>query len=189
MWFTEYLKSKLSRNELSESEKAELQKMQKEKIEIERKTKKDYEQKELEVNIEKQWAKLDLETLQYFVEQWVLTKKTLKDIKETNFLNEKIIKEMISKIDKIQEINNKKNILPSELLITENEYKQAIQNWEKRKQLLIKLDQSLTYLHQYSNKWDKFWLWLFTFFSLLDKNLIKIQENTIDIKNSLISIK
>jgi hypothetical protein len=33
---------------------------------------------------------------------------------------------MIKKIDKIKEINNKKNILPAKLLITENEYKQAI---------------------------------------------------------------
>jgi hypothetical protein len=59
---------------------------------------------------------------------------------------------MIEKIDKIQEVNNKKKILPPELLITEDEYKQAIPDSQKRKNLLTKLDQSLNYLHQYSSQ-------------------------------------
>jgi hypothetical protein len=55
-----------------------------------------------------------------------------------------------------------------------------------RVQLLTKLDSSLTLLANKINPDSAMWLNLFSWFlTVLDKNLIIVQENTIDIKENL----
>ncbi len=96
----------------------------------------------------------------------------------------------VSKIfEKIDEIGNNPKIdlyLPLKLRITKEEYLQALKDTQKRDDLLKKIDKVLWVLAQHisSANWDRLGIFS-SFLWLLDRNLVIIQENTIDIKNSL----
>lgn len=127
----------------------------------------------------------------------------LRDLLESNLLSEddfNIIEDIVndteidefavSKIfEKIDEIWNNPKIdlyLPLKLRITKEEYLQALKDKQKRDDLLKKLDNVLWVLAQHinSSNWDRLGIFS-SFLWLLDRNLVIIQENIIDIKNSL----
>ena len=103
---------------------------------------------------------------------------------------DEITGEMIEEIlEKINEIENTEDIdkyLPKESRITSEEYKRALTNDVFRVQIITKLDAALTILSTQVS-WDaSAWLNLFSgYMAMLDKKLVKIQENHIDIKESL----
>jgi len=99
------------------------------------------------------------------------------------------IEEIFTKIDEIEEIKDIDKYLPKENRISKEEYTKAIYDDIFRIQTLIKIKTALAILSTQINPENWFWINIFKWFLLvLDKNLIKIQENHIDIKNSLESI-
>ena len=146
--------------------------------------------KEKKVLLEKIDKEKKLTYLKSLVERWLINITTAEHIVEWQKLDNAQIKEIFEKMDEIEEIQDIENILPKQLRISKDEYIKALEDTIFRQDILIKLDDSLSYLYNSSNKFP---LWIINFFSWLmrsldknHKNTIKVQENTIDIKRSLV---
>lgn len=124
--------------------------------------------------------------LKELVQRWVITKETADKVNSGIDIDEKIINEIFKKIDEIEEIKNIDKYLPKELRISHEDYIKAIHDDIFRIQMLTKLNSALTLLSRQINPDSAMWLNLFSWFlTVLDKNLIIVQENTIDVKDSL----
>lgn len=127
--------------------------------------------------------------LKELVEKWVISKDTVDKVIEWKDISEDEIKEIFEKIDEIEELKDVDKYLPENLRITKEDYLKAVNNDIFRVQIITKIDSALTLLSNQANPDSAMWLNLFSgFLAVLDKNLIKIQENTIDVKDSLKSI-
>ena len=131
----------------------------------------------------------ELNKLKTLLEEWKLdesTKQLIEKIVESDSISAEEIQEIFDKIDEIENDDNISKYLPQEFRITKDEYKKSLTSDIVRLQTLIKLSTALTILSNQINPDSSMWLNLFSgFIAVLDKNLIKIQENNIDIKNSL----
>ncbi len=131
-------------------------------------------------------AEEDLMNLKELVEKGVITKETAKKVVEGEGIDEDTVKEIFEKIDGMEEIKDIDDYLPADLRITKEEYQKAIQDDVFRVQTITKLNSALTLLASKINPESAMGLNLFSWFlTVLDKNLILIQENTIDVKESL----
>lgn len=114
----------------------------------------------------------DMKLIKKAIEWWDITKEEIEDI--------------LNKIEEIESNEKVDKYLPKEFRITAEDYKQSLVNWVKRLQIITKLDTSLTILAKQINPESSMWLNLFSWYmAILDKNLVKIQENTIDTSDSL----
>jgi len=177
---------------LKESDKKKKEISEKQKLKIEKwvsslKELKEKEKKEEEK--EKQWLEENMDEILNLVDKWIISKETAKNIVEGKDIDEDTVKEIFDKIDDIEDIKDIDDILPPELRITKEQYIKALDDDIFRVKILTKIDSSLTLL---SNKitWDNISsVNLFSWFlTVLDKNLVKVQENTIDIKDCLKNI-
>lgn len=156
---------------------------------------KEEEKKHLEFIATKEKINVEIETeekiwnLKELLEYWVISSETAdKIISEINISNEEIAK-IFEKINEIEDVKDVDKYLPKELRITHEQYVKALSDDIYRVQTITKLNSALTLLANQINPDSFTWLNLFSgFITILDKNLIKIQENTIDIKNELIEI-
>jgi hypothetical protein len=124
--------------------------------------------------------------LKELIESWVITKHTAEKVINNQNIDEDLIKEIFDKIDELEEIKNINNYIPEELRISKEDYLKALTDNIFRTQVITKLDSSLTLIANKINPDSTMWLNLFSgFLTILDKNLIIVQENTIDIKNNL----
>lgn len=131
-------------------------------------------------------AEKNIFSLKDLVEKWILTQDTADKVLNNEGISEDDIKEIFNKIDEMEEIKDIDSYLPTELRITSDEYFKALNDDIFRVQTLTKLDSALTLLANKINPDSAMWLNLFSWFlTVLDKNLIKVQENTIDVKDSL----
>ncbi len=127
--------------------------------------------------------------LKELVEKWVISKETVDKVISWKDISEEEIKEIFEKIDEIEELKDVDNYLPQNLRITKEDYLKAVNDDIFRVQTITKIDSALTLLSNQANPDSAMGLNLFSWFlAILDKNLIKIQENTIDVKDSLKSI-
>jgi len=159
------------------------------KLEIAKNLEFSKEKKKLLEKIDKEKKLTYLKSL---VERGLINITTAEHIVEWGTLDNVQIKEIFEKIDEIDEIQNIDHILPKKLRISKDDYIKALEDTTFRKQILVKLDNALIYLFNSSNKSP---FWIMNFFSWLihsldnsHKNTIKIQENTIDIKRSLVKV-
>ena len=126
--------------------------------------------------------------LKELIEKWIINKQTAENIIKWNNIENSIIKEIFNKIDKIEDIKNIKNYIPDNLRINKNDYLKALNDGSFRNDIIKRLDKSLIILSNKINPDSIFWINLLSWvLTILDKNLILIQENTIDIKNSLVN--
>lgn len=131
----------------------------------------------------------DLFKLKDLIEQWKLDNDTIKlaeklDIWEN--ITDKEVKEVFDKIDQIEDIDDIDKYLPKDIRITKDEYRRAISDDIYRVQIITKLNTALTILATQINPDSTLGLNLFSgFLTILDKNLITIQETHIDIRDSL----
>lgn len=131
-------------------------------------------------------AEEEISHLKNLVKKWLISKENAEKIKLWKEIDEEIIKEIFKKIDEIEDIKNIDNYLPKQLRITHEEYFKALHDEIFRVQMITKLDSALTILSNQINPDSSMWINLFTWFlTVLDKNLVLIQENTIDIKDNL----
>lgn len=118
--------------------------------------------------------------------KWIISKETAKKIANWESIDDKIIKEIFEKIDQIEEAKNIDKYLPKDLRITKDEYIKALNDDIFRVQIITKLDTALTILANHISSDSSLWINLFSWFlTMLDKNLILIHDNTIDIKDNL----
>jgi len=128
----------------------------------------------------------DLNKLKDLVDKGIITKETAEKVIEGEDIWEEVIKEIFDKIDQMEDIKDIDNYLPQELRITKEDYSKAMTDDIFRVQMITKLDSALTLLANKINPDSAVWLNLFSgFLTVLDKNLILVQENTIDVKDSL----
>ena len=131
-------------------------------------------------------AEEDLANLKELVEKGIITKDIAEQIIDWEDIGEEAIKEIFEKIDQIDEIKDIDKYIPEELRVTKEDYSKALSDDIFRVQLITRLDSSLTLLANKINPDSAMWLNLFSgFLTVLDKNLIIVQENTIDIKENL----
>lgn len=96
------------------------------------------------------------------------------------------IEMIFEKINEIEDVKNIDDILPKELRVNRDEYVAALKDEEVRVKLLTKIDASLGHLYQIAHPNDFSIVDFFShFIGALNRNLVKVQENTIDIKRSL----
>ena len=93
---------------------------------------------------------------------------------------------IFTKMDEIENIPKIESILPLAMRLTKDEYAQALESTDARTTALSKLDLALQYLYDSTHS-DVFspMSFFFSTFLMLSKNLVKVQEATIDIKRSL----
>lgn len=167
----------------------------KKKIQDEKENNKKWKKEIIEYNKKKEIIKNEIETdenlfkLRDLIDDWNLDIETLK-IAEKVSLWEKIteleIKEIFKKIDEIESMEDVDKYLPKDNRITKDQYLLAVNNDIYRIKTITQLNVTLTILSNQINPDSIYWLNLFSgFLTILDKNLISIQENHIDIKKSL----
>lgn len=165
-----------------------------------KKEKKDEEKKkEIEKIIyyekKKEKIKISIEVDSELLKLKELIKDKSFDIETSKIANKVINKENINSddiqtiFDKIDIIENNDKIdkyIPKDFRITKEEYKKAIYDQTFRKSVILKLNMALSILSNHIKQEWNLSLNLFSWFLItLDINLVYIQENHIDIKNSL----
>ncbi len=177
---------KLAEEEKKKKEKSEKQKKDEMQKIIEQ------EKKKKEVREKKENSEV-LHKLEEMLEDWELSQDEIKELRELVDkvdISEDEIEEILEKIEEIEQTENIDKYLPKDFRITAEEYKQSLVNNVKRLQTLTKLNTALTILWNQANPDSVLWINLFSgYLNILDKKLIKIQENNIDVKNSLESIE
>lgn len=170
-----------------ESEKKSKEKSEKEKT-LKRKRKIELSKK-LEINKNSEKSEKELNQLKSLLDNWNLdssTQNLIEKVIDSDIIWEEEIQEIFEKIDEIENNNEVSTYLPEEYRITKDEYIKSLTDDIVRTKILVKLNTALTILSNYAVPDSSMWLNLFSgFIAVLDKNLIKIQENNIDIKNSL----
>ncbi len=145
---------------------------------------------EFKLQKEKIWVEIEVEQeifqLKEMVDSWMISWDIANKILSWEQITSEEIKEIFDKIDEIEDIKNVDDYLPRSLRITREEYIKAVKNDIFREKTITKLNTSLVLLSNKINPDSAVWLNLFSWFvTVLDKNLIRVQENTIDIKNWL----
>ncbi len=169
---------------LNEEEKKKNKLTEKEKLDnIKKKNEHKKIKEKILVEIEAENKIFDLKEL---VEKWIISKETAKKVTSWENIDEEIINEIFKKIDEMEEIKDIDKYLPPNLRISHEEYLKALHDDIFRVQTLTKLDSALIILSRQISPNSSMWVNLFSWFlSVLDKNLITVQEHTIDVKNSL----
>ncbi len=165
---------------------------EKKKKKIDEKEKSEFQQKQVEHKKMKEYIETETETeenlhkLHDLVEEGVLTKEQAEHIADGEELTQDDVREIFDKIDEMEELKDVDKYLPAKLRITKDDYYRAMTDDIFRVQTLIKLDTALTIIWQQivpdSSAWVNLFSWLLT---MLDKNLVLLQENTIDVKQNL----
>ncbi len=134
-----------------------------------------------------------LNKLEDMLEEWELSEQdlnTIKNIVEKADITEDEIEDILEKIEEIEKTEDVDKYLPQEFRITSEDYKQSLTDDIKRLQTITKLDAWLTILAQHIAPDASMGLNLFSWYmAILDKKLVMLQENTIDVKDSLKSIE
>lgn len=135
--------------------------------------------------IDKIDAQKELTYLKSLVERWLISVNVAKNIIEWKDLNNSQIEEILEKIDEIEEIKDVDKVLPKELRITKEEYLAALWDTESRQQAMKKLHWALDYIYHTVHPEDVWIVDISWIILLLNQNLVKVQDRTIDIKRNL----
>lgn len=101
-------------------------------------------------------------------------------------LDHKDIEEIFEKIDEIEAISNIDEYLPKDMRVTKEEYAAATHDDTELARVENKIHAALSYLSQISAPQTGGSINLFSWFlTMLDKNLITIQEHHIDMQDAL----
>ena len=164
----------------------------KKKKELEEKEVAEFQQKQVEHQKMKEYIETETQTeenlhkLHDLVDEWVLTKQQAEHIADWEELTQDDVQEIFEKIDQMEDLKDVDKYLPAELRITKEDYSKAMTDDIFRVQTITKLNTALTVIWQQIVPDSSAWVNLFSWFlSVLDKNLVLLQENTIDVKDNL----
>lgn len=167
-------KKRIKKKELSDEEKKRI---------ISEEKRKEYIQTENETS-------KNLDHLRNLLEHHQIDESTIalvQKIASDSHIDSDEMNEILDLIDSITENKNIVKYLPNDLIVSKDEYIQALHNDEKKKQTLTKLNSALWVLARHINPSDRVWISLIGWLTmLLDKNLVVIQEAHIDLRNTLI---
>lgn len=156
---------------------------QEEKQEVKKQN--EFQKTKEKINIEIH-AEEDLLDLKELVLQGVISTESAKNMVDGNALEDDIIQEIFNKIDEIEDISDIDKYLPVDLRISKQDYASALEDPIFRVQTITKLESALVILAKQISPDTISGMNLFSWFlSVLDKNLVTIQENTIDVKENL----
>lgn len=128
----------------------------------------------------------DLWNLRDLLEKHVIDDVLIKKVIQEAELNHKDIEEIFEKIDEIEAIDSIDDYLPKDMRVSKEEYTAATHDDTELSRVEDKIHTALTHLSQSSAPQTGWSINLFTWFmTMLDKNLITIQEHHIDMKDSL----
>ena len=135
-------------------------------------------------------ANEELTNLKDLIEKWVVTQKTVdtaKKVANDPWVDSQETQDILRKIDDIQENEYMKMYIPNSLFISQDEYLKALKDAQQKVKTLQKVDDVLWILAQHITPTSRLGINIFWSFALLlaDKNLIRAQEDHIDIKYSL----
>ena len=109
----------------------------------------------------------------------------VQEMNEDGVLDNNEIQEILDIISDMQDADDIQKYLPPDLIISQDDFKNALVNDKYRQDVLIKLDSALGILYQHADTWMS-WLGMIGMVAMvLDKKLVTIQENHIDIQNAL----
>ncbi|QFR39236.1 hypothetical protein A9Q91_03295 [Candidatus Gracilibacteria bacterium 28_42_T64] len=169
---------------------------EKKKKKIDEKELKEQQKKIIDQQKTKEYIKTEIDTedqlhsLHELVDKGILSQEHVEQIIAGEDLDEDTIKDIFDKIDQMEELKDVDKYLPSDLRITKDDYHTALHDDIFRTKTITKLDTALTLLSQQINPDTAGGINLFSgFLTVLDKNLVTVQENTIDIKDSLVEIE
>ncbi len=126
--------------------------------------------------------------LKSMVERDLIAVSTAEAIVSGEGLDASSIEEIFSKIDEIEATHDIDRILPVLLRITKDEYLAALRDPSARETSLAKIDAALSHIYHSVNPHPFSALNFFGgLMAALDKNLVRVQENTIDVKRSILA--
>lgn len=172
-------KSYLSEEERKKQEKSEKeQKKEQEKILA-------FEKKKQEIREEEETHN-DLQKLRDLLEEHIIDDALVEKVLSWDEINHEEMKEIFEKIDEIENMEDIDEYVPQDMRISKDEYAWALHNEEDYKLVLWKLHNVLQILSRHVTPQTSGSINIFSgFITLLDKNLIRIQEHHIDMKNTL----
>ena len=172
---------------LAEQERQKREKTKAEKLKIEEdflraKKSKEYVHEEEEVES-------DLQKLKNLLEEHIIDDTLIEKVIAKTEIDHEDIEEIFEKIDEIEALENIDDYLPKDKRITKEEYAHATHDDAAARIVIQKIEWCLSVLAAQANPGS---LWgsinIFSgFLTILDKNLITIQEHHIDMKDSLTS--
>ena len=136
--------------------------------------------------LERMGSEKKLEFLKSLVERGLITLDSAVAISTAESMPPDEVAAIFTKMDEIENIPKIESILPVAMRLTKDEYAHALESTDARTTALSKLDLALQYLYDSTHS-DVFspMSFFFSTFLMLSKNLVKVQEATIDIKRSL----
>ena len=179
--FSENEKKKLEKSEkIKISEQKALIDQQKAKAEIQEHIKADEALTKLHDLLDNHDIELDITDVEHM-------QKTL----DWDELSHDDIEDILEKIDEIENTQDIDKYLPPEFRVTKQQYHDALVNGVVRIQTITKIDTALGLLATQASGWDgNMGLNIFSgYMAMLDKKLIAIQENHIDMKDHLEEIE
>lgn len=135
-------------------------------------------------------AEQDLNTLKNMLSKWEIDENLIKKVEKSEELDSHEIDEIFEKIEEIENIEEINSYIPEKLRITKSDYLEARKNDIFREEALTRIDLSLWILSERIEPKSLAWANIFSWFlSILDKNLVTIQEHHIDIKENLKNLR
>jgi len=143
-------------------------------------------EKKKEENREEEEIHNNLQKLRDLLENHIIDDTLVEKVLSGNELDHEEMQDIFEKIDEIENIDNIDDYIPKDIRISKEEYAAALHNEENYTVVLQKLHTVLGILAQHITPQTTGSINIFSsFVTLLDKNLITIQEHHIDMKDSL----
>lgn len=170
---------------LNEEERKKQQKKSEEDLKKEQETILKIE-KTKEINREEEAISNDLQKLKDLLEKHIIDDELVEKVLSGTEIDHEDIQEIFEKIDAIEDIDWIDDYLPKEMRVTKQEYANATHDDQECDRVIKKLHGSLTILAQHANPQQSGGINIFSWFlTMLDKNLVTIQEHHIDMKDTL----
>lgn len=147
-------------------------------------------EKRKEVIREEEAISNDLQKLKDLLEKHIIDDELVEKVLTGTEIDHEDIQEIFEKIDAIEDIDWIDDYLPKDMRVTKQEYANATHDDEECDRVIKKLHGSLAILAQHASPQQSGWINIFSWFlTMLDKNLVTIQEHHIDMKDTLESRK
>lgn len=143
-------------------------------------------EKKKEVVREEEAISDDLQRLRDLLEEHIVDDSLVNKVIEHAELDHEEIEKIFDQIDAIEKIDNIGDYLPKDMRVTKEEYAAATHNDETLTVVETKIHTALTRLAANTSPQNGWSINIFSgFLTMLDKNLITIQEHHIDMRDGL----
>ncbi|MDD3302135.1 MAG: hypothetical protein PHN31_01140 [Candidatus Gracilibacteria bacterium] len=164
------------------------EKLKKKEAEINKENLEKSKKQKEKIEVQEQ-AENNLYELKNMLDKGVLDDRTedlVEDIVEFDVISQKEIEEIFDEIEEIENTKDIDKVIPKTFRITKDDYKKSLTDEVTRKHTIKKINSALSIIVTKINPKSSVGMNIIGgFLYVIDKKLVKIQENHIDIKNSL----